>query len=115
MIYMIYTTEGCTYGPNSSVEVDNCQVLGTIEANSEISAIMKLFKQNEWIRKAGFSQDNAFVRPLINREIVKDIQTVIDYLWDDEYRNFQENHCVNNHIFETLLRLKKELPHNDFG
>lgn len=65
-------------------------------------------------KKSRFFTRQCICTSSINREIVKDMQTVIDYLWDDEYRNYQENHCVNNHIFETLLRLKKELPHNDF-
>ena len=26
--YIIYTTEGTTYAPNETVEIDNCQILG---------------------------------------------------------------------------------------
>ncbi len=52
--YIIYTTEGYTSGPNTDIEVENCQVLGIIDGCSEEDAITKLFRQNEWILKAGF-------------------------------------------------------------
>lgn len=51
--YIIYTTEGYTSGPNTDIEVENCQVLGIIDGCSEEDAITKLFRQNEWILKAG--------------------------------------------------------------
>lgn len=63
--YIIYTTEGYTSGPNTDIVVENCQVLGIIDGCSEEDAITKLFRQNEWILKAGFTVGNAIVHPLL--------------------------------------------------
>lgn len=104
--YIIYTTEGYTCGPNSEVDVENCQVLGFAKGLSEKNAINKLFEHNEWLHKSGFTTDNAFARPLLVDSIREDIKTVIDYLWKDEHRHFQENHYPQNHIFRILKRLQ---------
>lgn len=63
--YIVYTTEGFTSGPNTDVDVENCQVLGIIEGLSAKDAINRLFNQNEWIREAGFTMGNALARPLL--------------------------------------------------
>ncbi|MDE7108857.1 MAG: hypothetical protein K2O49_02660 [Muribaculaceae bacterium] len=63
--FIIFTTEGITYGPNTDEEVENCQVLGIIHADTESEAIDKLFDDNEWIHAAGFSKDYLTVRQLL--------------------------------------------------
>lgn len=107
--YIVYTAEGYTSGPETESNVENCQILGMIEGLSEMDAIEKLFEQNEWIKKAGFSIDNAIARPLLTASIMEDIKTVIDYLWDDEYNHLQENHYHQDHIFSRIKRLKKRI------
>ncbi len=107
--YIVYTTEGYTSGPKMTADVENCQVLGTIEGRSEGDAIKKLFKQNEWIMKAGFTLDNAFARPLLTNSIQENIRTVVDYLWKDEYTHFQENNYPQDHIFRVIKRLKNSI------
>lgn len=62
--YIVYTPEGYTSGPNCDVDVENCQILGTIEADSANDAIEKLFARHAWIEQAGFSMDNALARAL---------------------------------------------------
>lgn len=104
--YIIYTSEGNTYGPNMNVDIENCQVLGTIRGHSENSAIKKLFQQNKLIELAGFSVDNTFARPLLTDSIREDIKTVINYLWEDEFTHFQECDFPNDHIYRILRRLK---------
>lgn len=104
--YIVYTTEGYTSGPDSNADVENCQVLGIIEGLSEEDAIYKLFEHNEWITTAGFTEDNAIARPLLTSSIVEDITKVVDYLWKDEHKHFQENHYPKDHIFRVLKRLK---------
>lgn len=107
--YIVCTTEGYTSGSDSNVDVENCQILGTIKALSENDAIEKLFAQNLWIMKAGFSIDNAFAYALLTSSIMADLKTIIDYLWTDEQRHFQENQYPQNHIFNVLKRLKSHL------
>ncbi len=104
--YIVYTSEGCTLGPKNSVEIENCQVLGFIDGNAEDDAIRKLFEQNEWIEKSGFSIDKALARPLLTSSIKEDIREVIDYLLKDESRHFEENNRTEGHIFQRLKRLK---------
>ena len=41
--FIIYTLQGTTNAPNLDVEVENCQVLGIIQADSVGDAINKLF------------------------------------------------------------------------
>lgn len=107
--YIIYTTEGYTCGPNSDVDVENCQVLGITDGSSKEDAVNRLFEQNDWIRKAGFSIENAVAYPLLTTSIQDDIRTVVEYLWKDEHRHFQENHYPKDHIFRVLKRLKETL------
>lgn len=107
--YIVYTTEGYTSGPDSNVDIENCQVLGFAEGLSEEDAINNLFEQNEWLPKVGFTTGNAIARPLLTDSIKEDIKTVIDYLWKDEHRHFQENHYPQNHIFRILKRLQNTL------
>lgn len=54
--FIILSPEGNTIAPNSSVEVNNMQVLGIVEnASSENEAIIKLLKENSWIIDAEFN------------------------------------------------------------
>ncbi len=52
--YIFYTTEGQTYAPNDSIEVENCQVLGTANGSNESEAQENLLNENPWITEAGF-------------------------------------------------------------
>lgn len=104
--YIVYTTDGYTYGPNEDVNVENCQVLGIIEGLSEEGAINKLFEENDWIHRAGFIVENTIARPLLTDSVVEDIKMVIDYLWKDEHKHFIENHYPQDHIFRVLKRLQ---------
>lgn len=103
--YLIYTSEGYTTAPDDSA-VENCQVLGVIDGHSEEEAIQKLFEKNEWIEKAGFTEENALGRPLLLSSIKEDIEKVIAYLWKDEYNHYKERNYPKDHIFHVLNRLK---------
>lgn len=104
--YIVYTTEGYTSAPETNVNIENCQILGIAEGLSEEDAINRLFENNEWIPKAGFTTGNAIARSLLTASIKEDIKTVIEYLWKDEHKHFQENHYPQNHIFRILRRLQ---------
>ena len=45
--YIVYTAEGYTSGPETNVDIENCQILGIAEGLSEEDAINKLFENNE--------------------------------------------------------------------
>lgn len=62
--FIIYTTEGTTYGPNEDVPVENCQVLGIIQSHTETAAVDHLFATNKWIHEAGFKKDYVVVKRL---------------------------------------------------
>lgn len=44
-----------------------------------------------------------------NKSLKKDIKSVVDYLWKDEKRHYQESEKPKGHIFLKLKALKKEL------
>jgi len=44
---------------------------------------------------------------LITEQLKTDIKTVIEYLWRDEERHYEEEDEPQNHIFCVLNRLKK--------
>lgn len=63
--FIIYTTQGTTYGPNPTVEIENCQVLGIVQSNTGSDAVNDLFKNNEWLHRAGFSKEYVVVKQLL--------------------------------------------------
>lgn len=52
--YIFITTEGETIAPNSEYPIENCQVLGIVDAENEKGAIHKLIEKNPWIEPSGF-------------------------------------------------------------
>jgi hypothetical protein len=40
---------------------------------------------------------------------IRDVEYIVDYLWHDEERHFEESGCPDDHIFLTLRRLKAAL------
>ena len=104
--YIIYTTEGYTVAPNEDVEVENCQVLGCACGNNAAEAQDNLLKDNPWITEAGFDRAEFIVKQLLTNEERIAIKEVLDYLWEDEKRHFDESEEPDNHIFPVLKRLK---------
>lgn len=102
--YIVYTTQGYTLGPDA--DVNNCQILGFIEALSENDAIKRLFENNEWIEEAGFSIDKTTARPLLTSSIKDDIRVIVDYLLKGENIDFQKNGCAKTDIGCALGRLE---------
>ena len=107
--YIIYTTEGHTIAPNENVEVENCQMLGEACGNNPDEAKDNLLKENPWIAEAGFSRSEFIVRQLLTNEERAAIKEVLDYLWEDEERHFEECGEPENHIFPILKQLKASI------
>lgn len=104
--YIIYTTEGHTTAPNENLEVENCQILGRARGNNPNEAKDNLQKDNPWIAEAGFDSSEFVVVQLLSDEERIAIKEVLDYLWDDEERHYEESEKPANHIFSVLKRLK---------
>ena len=107
--YIIYTTEGCTIAPNEDVAVENCQVLGRAYGNNSEEAKDNLLKDNPWITEAGFDKTEFIVEQLMTDGERLAIKEVLDYLWKDEERHYEEYEKPDNHIFPVLKRLKASL------
>mgnify|MGYP006924773943 CR=1 FL=1 len=103
--YIFYTTEGFTQDPNGN-DVENCQVLGRAFGKNENDARCNLLKENPWIEKAGFDNTDFIAKQLLTEDQKTDIKAIIDYLWKDEHKHFQEEHYPKRHIFRILKRLK---------
>ena len=104
--YIIFTTEGHTTAPNENLEIENCQVLGRARRNNPNEAKDNLQKDNPLIAEAGFDSSEFVVVQLLSDEERVAIKEVLDYLWDDEERHYEESGKPANHIFPVLKRLK---------
>lgn len=106
--YVFYTTEGMTLPPDEDEDVDNCQILGFVEAQNSSEAMDLLLKNNPWIIETGFSMSEIVVKQVLTSEQIKDIQAIVDYNWADEEKHYEEfGENVKEHIFEVLKRLKQ--------
>lgn len=52
-IYIFYTIEGYTEGPNGE-SVENCQLLGEAYGENAEDALSQLLSENPWIESHGF-------------------------------------------------------------
>ena len=103
--YIFYTTEGYTEAPNDE-NVDNCQVLGRAKGNDVEEAQQKLLKENPWIIETKFDPSEFMAEQILTSEQRNDILSLINYLWIDEMRHFEESNEPSNHIFNAIKRLK---------
>ena len=62
--FIVYTTEGYTESP-TSMQVENCQVLGEIEAPNGREAIDTLFEKELWLTELNFSKHAAIAREIV--------------------------------------------------
>jgi hypothetical protein len=104
--FIFYTFEGGTIAPDNT-EVENLQILGIENGLCSNDALEKLLTDNKWIEEYGFSKDDIKNYAIVSATFQNDVQTMIDYLWDDEKRHFEESEHKDNHIFNVLQRLKR--------
>ncbi len=50
---------------------------------------------------------------MINSQLTKDIKSVLNYLWYNEKRHYEESNRTRKHIFVTLKRLAKEVKYQE--
>lgn len=89
--YIFYTTEGITLPPNDYEDVDNCQILGFVEARNSSEAMDLLLKNNSWIVEKGFSKSKIMVKQVLTEEQEKALQAIDDY-------NCDGKKALNNNI-----------------
>ena len=105
--YMFFTAEGTTYPPVEGKDVDNCQLLGRANGRTSEEAKSNLLKENPWIEESGFNSDCIIAEQILTEEQRNDIQTLVEYLYEDEERHYEEWECPADHIFKTIQRLKR--------
>ncbi len=104
--YILYTTEGETIAPDKEVEIENCQVLGRIQAKNAEQAKQLLVQENPWIEEAGFDTTEIVVRQLLTEAQKADIKAIVDYLSEGRYENLQEMHSSEEYVYRIIKRLK---------
>ena len=62
--FIVYTTEGYTESPTLQ-DVQNCQVLGEVEAQNAREATEALFQRELWITECNFSMNGAIAREIV--------------------------------------------------
>ncbi len=57
--YLFYTDEGYTVAPNNN-KLDSLQILGIEDGKTKDEALIKLLRNNEWIKKESFSESRIY-------------------------------------------------------
>lgn len=107
--YMFYTFEGFTQSPDKN-NCENLQILGFEKAENLEIAKKCLLANNDWISKHGFDTEKILSKKILTEESLASIKTVVDYLWKDEEKDYEEclvsDKNVDNHILKHLRKLK---------
>ena len=107
--YMFYTFEGFTQSPNKT-DCENLQILGFEKAENLEVAKEHLLVNNDWISRYGFDTEKILSKKILTEESLASIKTVVDYLWEDEEKDYEEYLAsggnVDNHILKHLRKLK---------
>lgn len=104
--YIFYTVEGYTYPPREDKDVENCQVLGRALGKNEKEAKTQLEEKSPWIKDCGFDINEAICKQVLTENNKRDINMVLKYLMEEEFRHYEESGEPENHIYKVLLRLK---------
>lgn len=107
--YLFYSVEGETLAPEHECDVNNCQLLGISKGINKNDALQRLLNENSWIGQAGYDAAKITGIQVLSNSIKKDIEELIEYLWSDELRHYEENDYPKNHIFRVLMQLKRVL------
>lgn len=106
--FLFYTTEGFTQAPNGN-NIESCQVLGIAKGKDKMDAKDNLIKDNPWIAEAGFNNSDLIVKQLLSEGERVAIREVLNYLWDEEEKHYEESGKSGNHIFPILKLLKASI------
>lgn len=109
--YIFYTSEGYTISPNNN-ELDSLQILGFEKGNNFEEAKQNLINNNPWIIDSGFNLDEIKSKIIIDEKSNKLISEIIDYLYKDEEKHFEESDKPEDHIFLKIKDLKNFIENN---
>lgn len=106
--YIFYTDEGYTIAPNGE-SLESLQILGIEDGATEDEAWMNLYKNNEWIKENEFRESRIRCYAILRPNVLNDINTLIQYLFADEYKHWEECEFPDNHIFHILKRIQENI------
>lgn len=107
--YLFYTTEGTTFVPNMNADIENCQVLGYSKGENKVEALLNLLIENPWIKESKFDVSKIISVQILSKDAKQALQKLIDYLWEDEKRLFEESGKPTDHIFNIIEQIAKPL------
>ncbi len=105
--YIFFTTEGYSESPTAQ-SIENAQMLGRASGNNISSALDSLLDENPWILESGFVREKIFAEQIFDKKTKNNIKTVINYLWKDEQKHYEE-YITPDHIYLVLKELKKTI------
>lgn len=107
--YLFYTTEGVTYPPNITANIENCQIVGYSKGNDKTLALHNLLIENPWIEESQFDVSKIIGMQIFYQDAKQALLKLIDYLWKDVEKHFEESGKPSDHIFITIQQLDKLL------
>lgn len=107
--YLFYTTEGVTYPQNMTADIENCQLLGYSKGKDKPLALHNLLIENPWIKESQFDVSKIIGVQIFSQDAKQALRKLVDYLWEDEERHFEESGKPANHIFIIIQQLDKLL------
>lgn len=86
------------------------QIVGFEKVENLEIAKKCLLANNDWISKHGFDTEKILSKRILTEESLASIKTVVDYIWEDEEKDYEEclvsGKNVDNHILKHLRKLK---------
>jgi hypothetical protein len=104
--FIFYTDEGYTISPNDT-ELESLQILGFEKAKNLNEGKQILLENNPWINESGFKIETIKSDLILDKNSLNDIKSLIDYLYENEKKKYEESNEPEDHIFLKLERLKK--------
>jgi len=108
--YLFHTPEGGTLPPNEDREVENCQLLGRVEAPDPATAKARLLAENPWIEEAGFDPAEIRCEQILRAEDRRDLALLLDRLRERGKTAFNASPSgggapCDSHLLERLKEL----------
>lgn len=105
--YLFYTTEGVTFSPNAATDIENCQILGYSKGKDKFTALQNLLIENKWIKESKFDESKIAAVQILSQDVKDELRILIDYLWRDEERHFEESGKPENHIINIIQKINE--------
>lgn len=107
--YLFYTAEGATYSPNITTDIENCQLLGYSKGKDKSTALQNLLIENPWIEESQFDISKFMGVQIFSQDAKQALRKLVDYLWKEEKKHFEESGKPKDHIFNIIKLLNNLL------